>query len=223
MAVSNVPPVATPGLTEEPRGNNKLGKDEFLKLLMAQLSAQDPTAPVDSEAFVAQLAQFASLELQQNVSSHLENLLVAQATANQMSMTNFVGKDVSFQTDTVTLREGEPVMASAQLASKADNVTVVVTDENGNDVRTIRLGAHDAGLMDVTWDGRDDAGNFVPPGDYKVRITAADKEGNSVDVQQRATGHVDGVTFIDGVAQLKVGNATVKVSEIIEIKERTTP
>jgi flagellar basal-body rod modification protein FlgD len=229
MAQVNTNPLARPdGASFDPlatptRGSNKLGKDEFLKLLMTQLSSQDPTSPTDSEAFVAQLAQFASLEMQQNTNTQLENLLVAQASANQTSMANFVGKDVVFKTDTVTLTAGQPALAEARLGTAAEQVTVVVTDGNGKPVRTMQLGRQQAGSVAISWDGRDDRGIQVPAGEYKLRVTAEDAAGKTVAVEQRGSGHVSGVAFEDGVVSLKVGGAMVRVSDVLEIKERTTP
>src|SRR3954469_23264749 len=78
------------------QGSSTLGKDEFLKILVAQLANQDPTQPQDSSQFVAELAQFSSLEQQQNTVDGLKSLLVGQATANQTAATGFIGKDVSF-------------------------------------------------------------------------------------------------------------------------------
>src|SRR5438874_406051 len=95
-------------------GSNKMGKDEFLKILMAQLSNQDPASPADTGQFVAQLAQFSALEQSQNMNTNLENLLVAQASATQNSAINLVGKDILYKTDSLTLTEGGMATASAK-------------------------------------------------------------------------------------------------------------
>ena len=39
-----------------------LGQDDFLKILITQLSYQDPTAPMDDKQFIAQMAQFSTLQ-----------------------------------------------------------------------------------------------------------------------------------------------------------------
>ena len=57
-------------LTEQKRQvNNQLGKDEFLMLLVSQLRNQDPLAPSDNTAMIAQLAQFSALEAMNNLSA----------------------------------------------------------------------------------------------------------------------------------------------------------
>jgi flagellar basal-body rod modification protein FlgD len=211
------------GSTTKPQGSNKLGKDEFLKLLMAQMGNQDPTAPTDNSAFVAQLATFSTLELQQNANNSLESLLMAQASANQTSMASFVGRDVMFKSDSLQLLEGEKAAGQAKLAGPATNVTAVVTDKDGKTVRTLQLGPHDAGTVAFTWDGKDDHGKQQPAGEYKVRVTAMDQNKKSVSVEQRGTGHVTGVAYEDGVAMLKIGAMKIKVADMLEINERTNP
>jgi flagellar basal-body rod modification protein FlgD len=55
-------------------GQNELGKDEFLKILIAQLTNQDPTEPMDDREFIAQMAQFSTLEQMTNMSAQFERL-----------------------------------------------------------------------------------------------------------------------------------------------------
>lgn len=63
-----------------------LGKDDFLKILMAQMTNQDPTEPLDNTQFVAQMAQFSSLEQMLNMSNNFEklNTLVSSSQAENL-------------------------------------------------------------------------------------------------------------------------------------------
>lgn len=197
----------------------KMGKDEFVKLLMAQLGHQDPLSPMDSQAFVAQLAQFANVELLQATNGRLEALLVAQAAGNQMSAASLVGKDVLYRSEQVTLEAGAGAAIQGELAQAASSVTVVLTDAAGKTVRTLKLGAYAQGPLDIAWDGLDDQGQPLPAGDYRVQITAADSEGNNVAVEQRALSRIVGVSFQNGYPELLVGNSRIKLSEVVEIDE----
>jgi flagellar basal-body rod modification protein FlgD len=206
-----------------PRGSDKLGKDEFLKLLITQLQHQDPTAPTDSKEFAAQLAQFSTLELMQNSNKSLEALLLSQSKAQKTDLAAFVGKEILYRTDAVTLRDGGSVTALASLPQAASQVTAVVTDAEGRVVRTIQAGSRDAGEIAVAWDGREDSGVPAAPGTYSVRITAADADGKSISVDQRARAAVQGLSFETDPPQLLLGNDRISVSDVIEIKERSTP
>jgi len=83
-----------------------LGKDVFLKLLVTQLRYQDPLKPQDNSAFVAQMAQFTSLEQLQNVNTTLTQLVTLQSkdTAN---VTNHAPAYLGL-TVTVAGENGEP-------------------------------------------------------------------------------------------------------------------
>lgn len=70
---------------------DRLGKNEFLNLLVAQLRNQDPMKPMEDRDFIAQLAQFNSLEMLQNLDQRLEDLAGAQMLAQAASL---IGKQV---------------------------------------------------------------------------------------------------------------------------------
>lgn len=82
--------------------NNELGKDAFLKLLIAELSNQDPTNPVEDREFISQMATFSSLEQMQNMNATLESM----SEANKFSAVSYIGKAVAFTND-----DGEQVPA----------------------------------------------------------------------------------------------------------------
>ncbi len=198
---------------------NQLDKNAFLKLLTAQLANQDPLQPVDNQAFIAQLAQFSSLEQLQNVGSKLDSLLSATTSSTQVSTAGLVGKTVGFKADGTDIVQGGAVSPMTVNLSARATVTAVVQDASGATVRTLALGAHDAGAFDLGWDGRDAGGNTLPAGHYTVTLSAKDASGADVDVSASAQGMVRGVTFDGSTAALLVGGATVKLSDVTQITQ----
>ena len=72
--------------------SQSLGKDDFLKLLITQLSNQDPTDPMDNTEFIAQMAEFSSLEQITNLNSNFEKM---NSMLNASQALNTIGKTVS--------------------------------------------------------------------------------------------------------------------------------
>jgi flagellar basal-body rod modification protein FlgD len=224
-------PTQIPGLSGGPdqapttadrMGSSVLGKDDFLKLLMAQMGNQDPTAPTDNGAFVAQLAQFASLEAAQGTNSRLDTLLLSEANKSQTQYVSFIGKDVEYRTDALDHQSGLATVSKANLAGGADKVTATIVDKNGNVVRTLNLGAQDAGEFNIIWDGKNDSGTPQPGGTYTMKVTATDKSGGSVNVDLKTKGQVTGVTFANGIPQLSVNGTQIKMSDVTAVNERST-
>lgn len=77
-------------------GSSNLGKDEFLKILMVQLQNQDPTSPMEDKEFIAQMAQFSTLEQMSNMSSTLQKFVDAQHQNSLISYNQFIGKEVNW-------------------------------------------------------------------------------------------------------------------------------
>ena len=102
MAVSNIDYLYAANSTQSTQSTsssqalsdatNDLGKDAFLKLLIAELSNQDPLNPMEDREFISQMATFSSLEQMQNMNKTLESM----ADANKFSAVSYIGKAVSF-------------------------------------------------------------------------------------------------------------------------------
>ena len=90
--------------------NSALGKDAFLQILITQLQNQDPTSPMDDREFIAQMAQFSSLEQMQNMTKAMENLLASQEQTQLMNYSTFGGKEVKWHELTEELdKDGKPI------------------------------------------------------------------------------------------------------------------
>jgi flagellar basal-body rod modification protein FlgD len=219
MDVSGTRSVSSAETAPATRGSQELGKDQFMRLMMTQMQNQDPTSPMDNQQMIAQMAQFSTLEIMQRSEQTMSALLVAQAAANQQSAINLIGKSVVTQSDTLELTSsGGPLPISMQLPEPASAVDIVIVDDKGNEVRHLKTGTQKAGQFDVSWDGRDDNGNLLPKGEYSVRINAIDQQGNDMEVKPQQLFYVDAVTFQDGVAQLRCGDRTLSMNEIVEVR-----
>ena len=99
---------------------NDLGKDAFLKLLIAELSNQDPLNPMEDREFISQMATFSSLEQMQNMNSTLNSI----AEVNKFSAANYVGKAVAFTND-----DGKQVAAPVNAVWFDNGKTILDTTE----------------------------------------------------------------------------------------------
>jgi flagellar basal-body rod modification protein FlgD len=70
---------------------NELGKESFLRLLVTELRHQDPTRPMEDREFIAQMAQFSSLEQMRNINTSIANLLRSSQSAEAY---NLIGKEI---------------------------------------------------------------------------------------------------------------------------------
>ena len=83
------------------KASQELGKDDFLKLLITQLSHQDPTNPMDNTAFIAQMAQFSSLEQMNNMANGFDRMA---SLMNNNDAVSTLGKtvDIEIGSDKIT-------------------------------------------------------------------------------------------------------------------------
>ena len=180
-----------------------------MKLLVAQIQHQDPLNPQSDTEFVAQLAQFSSLEQQTNTNKLLELVSTQQSGLANTDDVQLIGKTVTVAGNTLTSGgQGYAVPGSYTLGAAASAVSVTVSDSSGNVVRTISPGAQSAGANQFTWDGKNDTGTVQPAGTYTVNVTAKDAKGNPVAVTQSTTGVVQSLSYDANGPLLTLANGT---------------
>ncbi len=127
------------------KGSN-LDKESFLLLLVTQFQHQDPLNPMDDKEFVAQLAQFSSLEQAMSTNENMTKLLDAQMTQQTMSAVNYIGKEVLARGYGVSKEGSTVTTVQYALNEQAVKGFVNIFDGGGQLVTTVDLPAKSVGI-----------------------------------------------------------------------------
>lgn len=174
--------------------NKDLGKNEFLNLLVAQLNNQNPLEPQGNGEFIAQLAQFSTLEGVEKLNTSMGALLSGYQSSQALQASSLVGRKVIVPSEKAVVDTSETFKASAVLPVSSSNVYVNVYDNAGATVNRINLGQQNAGNVSFMWDGKDSSGNLMPPGTYRFEAQATYEDGTK-GLYTLLPANVDSVTL----------------------------
>jgi flagellar basal-body rod modification protein FlgD len=210
---------STSTTTTSSSSTSSLGQDAFLQLLVTQLEYQDPLDPMDDKDFVAELAQFSSLEQLTEINTGIDSLISLGQEQEMIGAVNFMGKTVDATGTALSLSNGSATGVTFTLPDDASTCIVNVLDSSGDIVRTVDLGVTAAGEVEFTWDGKDYDGNTCDDGEYQIAVTATDSDGNTLTVSSTMSGTVCGIEQVDGTYYLDIGGGRyVQFSDITNIE-----
>ena len=188
---------------------------ERLKLLVAQVSQQDPLSPQDSNQYVEQLTQFSTLEQLMELNSGVETLALGQMSNNSQEALRFVGHDVIARGDRLTHDQGESQEIGYEVKGDADQANLVIRNEYGEVVFEKGIDP-ERGVQRYDWDGRMEDGRSAPSGRYTVSVEAS-KGDNPVPVDTYVRGQVTGVRFDEGYPELMIGERRIRMTDVVEV------
>jgi flagellar basal-body rod modification protein FlgD len=192
----------------------QLNQEDFLKLMIEQFRAQDPTSPTDPSQMVAQMAQFSQIAATQQMQASFSQLATSLQGDQVLNASNLIGRQVLVPASQINVAAGQTGSTGAvNVPDATGDLQVSIVDASGNAVRTLDLGAQPAGLAKFQWDGRDASGNPVPAGSYTLSAGNPDAPlttyvggpvtgiGNTSDGTYVQVGGVGGVQF-NQIAQI---------------------
>lgn len=216
------PPATTPPVQDS--GADKSRKqlsgdfDTFLLLLTTQLKNQDPSEPMDTNEFTAQLVQFADVEQSIATNENLEKMLAANRSAEISTAANYIGKFVEADGDSARLADGVAAF-SYELPKDVYSAEVVITDDLG---QIVYKGAAPTtkGKNDVLWDGTSNIdGQTKPDGTYHISVIAKDSQLKEVEATTFTTGFVSEVNIEDGQLLLKIGEIELTMDKVNAVRD----
>lgn len=146
-------------------------ENRFLKLLTTQLKNQDPLNPLDNAQMTSQLAQISTVSGIEKLNATLQVLLQASQDSQTTQAASLVGHGVLVPGNALALANGSAV-GGIELAGAADEVTVTIRDSHGLALRTLSLGAMEAGVHNFVWNGQTDTGEQAADGAYSIAVNA---------------------------------------------------
>ena len=149
--------------------SDALTQEDFFSLLTQQLSFQDPSKPADNDQMIAQMTSFTMAEGISNLNSNFEALAASMTSNSALQASTLVGKQALLESDTLDLNEAGDARGSVVAEKPVESLKLRVEDESGQLVRTIDLGSQPAGAVRFAWDGKNEAGERLPPGEYKIK------------------------------------------------------
>ena len=200
---------------------NKLGQDDFLNLMVAQLRNQDPFKPMENGDFIAQMAQFSSVSGLESLQKSFTDFASSMQSNQALQASTMVGRDVLVASNSLTLgASGNAISGIVDLPNSANNVRVGILSPSGELVRNINLGSQAGGRVPFGWDGRDENGNLLPPGRYSVAALAGDGD-QSLSLNTFVNAHVDSVSLNQQSRTLTLNlkdMGSVSMSDVVEIR-----
>lgn len=196
-----------------------LGQGDFLKLMTQQLANQDPFKPLEDGQFIAQMAQFSSVDSLQKLENSFSDLSVALSSNQALQASTLVGNNVMVPADVVYLENtGGASGIVGGLSTPVKDATLTITDQSGQIIKTIKLGDINSTEANWAWDGTNESGDRVDSGIYQVAINGK-QGGDNVQFQTLISAQVESVSLggADGVILNLVGLGPVNLADVSRI------
>lgn len=204
------------GATARASGGLDASRDQFLKLLVAQLENQNPLDPQNGADMVAQLAQFSSLEQQVQGNQRLDELVASQDAAAGAGLANLAGRTITADVGTVNV-DGPVSLPAIELVGQppARAGELVIHGPAGDVVRRVPI--MPGPPPTTSWDGRGADGAPVPPGAYTLEVVATGADGAAVTVRPQVTARIDAVELGAAGPRLRLGNLQITPAAVRSI------
>ena len=201
--------------------------DKFMTLLVTQLKNQDPLNPLDNAQVTSQLAQLQTVTGVNKLNSTLDSLKASYQSSEAMQATGLIGHGVLVEGYQTQLTDGKSILG-VELDSPADKVQVVITSNaTGKEVASIDLGAQEAGIVPIAWDGVPDPTKVdadgkpitLPNGTYTYKVIAT---RGGEELEGARTLSFDSVASVttggkDGVKLNLPGKGVVSMADIKQV------
>jgi flagellar basal-body rod modification protein FlgD len=190
--------------------NSKMSRNDFLKVLIADLKWQDPLNVKDISDFIDNSVKLKQMESLDSIQKLVDTL--STFTNSIINASSMIGKKVKYEGNQTYVSQGQSNI-EFKLNAPAQNVKVSLVDSNGNIVEQkefTNLNGNTAYPLSIE-------NQNLTDGYYKVLVSAKDSAGNDVQATIYSTGIINGILKDNGSLSAKINNVSVSLDKILEI------
>ncbi|MGA7723538.1 MAG: flagellar hook capping FlgD N-terminal domain-containing protein [Ignavibacteriaceae bacterium] len=209
------------GTSATSSSNTTVNENDFLQLLIAQMQNQDPLNPMDGTQYVAELAQFSSLQELQDLNTNMTTSINANYTLTQSINNtlagNLIGQQVKVSASGITYSGQTSTEIGYTLPSTASDVTLTITNSAGAEVKTVTGLPTSSGDNEYSWNFTDDNGSTLPQGAYTYSVSATNSSGTSLTPTLFQLGTIQAVNYTSSGTTFTINGSSYNLSDVLEL------
>ena len=196
----------------------KLGQEDFIKLMTTQMNHQDPMKPMENGDFLSDMAQFSTVSGLKEIKDSFNSLANSLKSSQALQASSMVGRKVLIPGSMSTFSEGTPMKAAIELETNAADVKVSILNDRGALVKEINLGSKAAGVTHFSWDGMLEGNKKALSGNYSISAVG-NIDGKSESLNTLISDTVQSVSLSSGGQGVSLTLANAGSAGLADVKE----
>jgi flagellar basal-body rod modification protein FlgD len=206
--------------------SNDLGQDAFLQLMITQMKNQDPLAPQSNSEFVAQLAQFSSVQGLEKLNTSFNSFSSGFQSNQALQASSLVGRSVNVETNSSMLTPGGIISGSVNIPTTTSDLKINIYDSKGALAAQVPVGVAEEGEANFRFDGQNMEVNgkllnwtsgtkALPVDNYRFEVLTT-QSGKTQQLATQLSANVNSVTIgTDGKLVLNLaGHGAMDLSKV---------
>ena len=196
----------------------KLGQEDFIKLMTTQMNHQDPMKPMENGDFLSDMAQFSTVSGLKEIKDSFNSLASSLKSSQALQASSMVGRKVLVPGSKTSVAEGSPMQGAVELKTSANDLKVNILDDKGALVKEIDLGSKPPGVAHFTWDGQFGENKKAMPGTYSIHAVGT-VDGRTESFNTLISDTVQSVSLGLGGQGVKLTLANAGSAALADVKE----
>lgn len=196
----------------------KLGQEDFIKLMTTQMNHQDPMKPMENGEFLSEMAQFSTVSGLKEIKDAFNSLATSLKSSQALQASSMVGRKVLVPGSMSTFSEGTPMKGAVELDKNVSELKVSIMDDKGALIKEVNLGNKAAGVAHFSWNGMLDADKKAMSGNYSIRAIGK-VDGKSESLKTLITDTVQSVSLGSGGQGVSLTLANAGSAGLADVKE----